>query len=310
MTTQIRNHLISEEISNFIVDRHARNVSERTIEFYVDIFAIWQKWLIANNFNDMENLTANDIRKYMIELGENHNPGGVHAHWRSIKALFFWFEAENDLESWKNPMRKVAPPKVKANPIPGVPIQDVTALLSTCLSRNFLDLRDKAIIRTLIDTGMRRAEFCNVRIMDLDMETGALKVIGGKGNKDRIVFVSPTTRRDIMRYMRKRHSRDQRDWLWVTVSDVQLRPVGLREVIRRRAVKAHIPVPTPHDFRRTFAVECLRNGIDLVQLMYLMGHTSTTVLQRYLAIQDDDLRVAHERYGPVENSRTRDTSDT
>lgn len=189
-----------------------------------------------------------------------------------------WYELETD-QVIPNPIRKVKPPKINTSPIPGVPISDVSAMLLTC-GKDFYGLRDQAILRTLIDTGVRAAEFCNLRIMDLSMDTGAVKVIAGKGNKDRIVFVNPTTRRDIMRYMRLRISRNQRDWLWVTKQGSQLSKHGLVQVLLRRAKAAGVEVPTPHDFRRTFALECLRNGMDLIQLMYLMGHTTTTVLQR------------------------------
>ena len=56
-------------------------------------------------------------------------------------------------------------------------------------------------------------------------------------------------------------------------------------------------IPSPHDFRRTFAIESLRKGCDLIRLMKLMGHTSTQVLQRYLALQVEDLHDAYKQMG-------------
>jgi site-specific recombinase XerD len=300
---QISTHLIIEEIANFIIDRRARRLSPQTIEFYQAVLNIWKKWLEENKITEVESLTPTDIRAYLVKRSETCNPGGVHAHWRSIKAFLFWFEVEYDMYDWRNPIRKVQAPKVKFTPIVGVPMSDVNAMIGTCNSSTLIGARDRAILNAMIDTGARKSEFCNLRIMDLDMNTGSVKIIGGKGNKDRTVFVSPTTRRDINRYLRKRKSKDPKDWLWDTVYGTHLGVVGLRQVLIRRAGQAHVPIPSPHDFRRTFAIECLRNGMDIVQLMYLMGHTTTAVLQRYLAVNDNDLMNVHNQFGPVEHSK-------
>ncbi len=112
----------------------------------------------------------------------------------------------------------------------------------------------------------------------MNLSTGTVNIIAGKGNKNRVVFVSPITHRDIMRYMRHRRSKSGHDWLWVIREETKLTPHGLTSMLLRRAREAGVPVATSHDFRRTFALECLRNGMDLIRLMSLMGHTSTTVL--------------------------------
>jgi integrase/recombinase XerC len=288
---------IKDEIRNFLIERKSRNLSDRTIEFYRDILTVFSNRCSKENINAVPEITATFLRQYIIELGETHNPGGVHAHFRCIRSFLNWYEVETDA-TIPNPVRKVKPPKLNSKPIQGVPIADVHSMLITC-GHDFLGLRDTAILRALIDTGARVSEFCNLRIMDLNMDTGAVKIIAGKGNKDRVVFVSPTTRRDIMRYLRHRQSRTGRDYLWVTREGSKLSTHGLTTMLLRRAKAAGVPVATPHDFRRTFALECLRNGMDLIQLMYLMGHTTTTVLQRYLALQEDDLKKIFDVKGPV-----------
>ncbi len=291
------NFVISEEIIIFLIERKSRKLSTRTIEFYRDILTAFSNYCKAQGITTVPSITASVIREYLIELGQTHNPGGVHCYFRCIRSFLNWFELETN-EELPNPIRKIKPPKVNTSPIQGVSIADVNSMIITC-GKDFYGLRDQAMLRTLIDTGARVSELCNLRIMDVNMETGAVKIIAGKGNKDRIVFVNPTTRRDIMRYLRRRVSRSPRDWLWVTSNGKRLTTHGITQILMRRAKAAGVEVPTPHDFRRTFALECLRNGMDLIQLMYLMGHTTTTVLQRYLALQEDDLRTTFEKNGPV-----------
>jgi len=61
-------------------------------------------------------------------------------------------------------------------------------------------------------------------------------------------------------------------------------------------------IPTPHDFRRAFALIMLRNGVDIFALQKLMGHSDLQVLRRYLAQTDQDIQTAHMRGSPVDSN--------
>ena len=78
---------------------------------------------------------------------------------------------------------------------------------------------------------------------------------------------------------------------------------ALRCLLRRRADVAGIKgIPTPHDFRRAFALIMLRNGVDIFALQKLMGHSDLQVLRRYLAQTDQDVQIAHMRGSPVDGN--------
>jgi integrase len=76
---------------------------------------------------------------------------------------------------------------------------------------------------------------------------------------------------------------------------------GLCPILNQRAKAIGITYPTAHDFRRAFALAMLRNGVDLITLSRLMGHTTIKVLQRYLNQLPEDLQEAHRRGSPVDN---------
>lgn len=78
--------------------------------------------------------------------------------------------------------------------------------------------------------------------------------------------------------------------------------VSQRQAPDARRIRPHSPPPTPHKFRRAHAITMLRQGVDLITLSRLMGHTSLAVLERYLKQVSDDLQEAHRRAGPVDNS--------
>ena len=71
-------------------------------------------------------------------------------------------------------------------------------------------------------------------------------------------------------------------------------------VVVRLSKKAGIKAPSPHDFRRGFALEMLRNGIDVFSLQSLMGHSDLQVLRRYLKQTNKDLHLAHIKGSPVD----------
>lgn len=78
---------------------------------------------------------------------------------------------------------------------------------------------------------------------------------------------------------------------------------ALRGLLRRRAQIAGLDeIPTPHAFRRAFALVMLRNGVDVFALQKLMGHSDLQVLRRYLAQTDQDIQTAHIRGSPVDHN--------
>ena len=76
---------------------------------------------------------------------------------------------------------------------------------------------------------------------------------------------------------------------------------GLNAMIRYRAKKAKVAIPSIHGFRRWFALTCLRAGADVYSLQELMGHADLQVLKRYLKQTSSDLMKAHQRASPVDN---------
>lgn len=300
MTPPKLEHLITREITAFLIDRQARQLSPRTLDFYRSELDHLQRFLSSIHVTKVDEITPDHLRQYLIELSSHRNPGGVHAAYRTLKAYFNWYTFEMDLDPRHNPIRKVMPPKVSHHPLPGIPMPNVRALIATC-DRTHIGQRDRAIFYCLVDTGLRKSEFINLNYSNLDLKTGALEVIAGKGLKDRTVFLGSRARRELIRYLRYRPELEPLSPLWTTTSGTRLTASGLRQMVRRRSDLAHIPNPQLHDFRRTFAIESLRNGCDLIRLMHLMGHTETRVLQRYLKLVESDLSNAHDQTSPAEN---------
>ena len=178
-------------------------------------------------------------------------------------------------------------------------------LLSTCSSKDFYDLRDKALLFFLFDTGARASETCAVNLEDIDLRSGSVLIRSGKGRKPRTVFLGKKSRRALRAYLKsyaKQYNIPECNALWITAHQTRLTYWGLNQILRRRAKEANIEKPSVHDFRRAFALNFLRNGGDIYSLQKLMGHADLQVLRRYLAQTVEDLKVAHHNYSPVDNS--------
>jgi integrase/recombinase XerD len=210
-----------------------------------------------------------------------------------------WYENEVEPENWKNPIHKIKAPKLPEMILNPVDIQDVFFMVDTCKPNTILDFRDKAILLFLLDTGVRANELLNMNLADINLMNGSIIIQQGKGNKQRIVFLGKKSRKALRAYIKRRQ--DNNAYLWITDDVEKLEYPGLRKIIIRRAKLAGINPPSIHSFRRAFAINMLRAGVDVFSLQKLMGHADLKVMRRYLAQTTDDIAQAHRIGSPVDN---------
>jgi integrase/recombinase XerD len=225
----------------------------------------------------------------------------VHGIYRGVRAFLRFIEAEEVIPDWRSPTRKVKAPRVELQPIEGVSLTDVSALIATCNLKEFTGARDAAILLALLDTGARVTEFLSVNVSDMDA-AGTITLRHTKAKRPRPVFLSSRTRRALRAYLRMR--RDKHAALWVTVHGERFTYDAMRGMFTRRAKLAGLKqTPSGHDFRRAFALNYLRTGGDIYTLRNILGHSGLTVLIRYLALTDSDTQAAHARHSPVDSLR-------
>jgi integrase/recombinase XerD len=284
----------------FLLDRKVRGLSEGTLRFYKQKLDLFLTFADSREITQVKQITPTELRLYLVSLEEEHNPGGILAAYRAVRAFLNWYEAEVEPEDWTNPIDKVATPKAPLPPLKPVEIQTVKALIKVCEKGTYTGDRDRAMLLALLDTGARASEFLALDLEDVDRITGKVLIRSGKGDKPRTVFLGRTSRKALRRYLKHRAG-DNRA-LWLGTNDERLTYWGLRSVVKRRAKKANVDAPTLHSFRRAFAINSLRNGIDVFSLQELMGHADTQVLKRYLKQTTEDLEKAHRATSPVDRS--------
>lgn len=291
-------------LRDFILDVRAANRSEATIAYYKEKIQPFLAFLRDQDVTVPAQLRANHIRAFLVHLGESRGAGGVHAYWRAVRAFVRFLVREDALE--RNPLAKMRSPKLDQELLEPVQAETVRAMLETC-NKSEVSLRDRALIFTLLDTGLRAGEMVALNVGDVDLDDGSVMVRRAKSRKGRIVFVGRQARRAIAAYLRTRMDAGVKDPLWLayhTTGDrTRLGYNGLRDIMRRRAKMAGVAAPSLHSFRRAFALTMLRNGADIVSLGRLMGHGSLPVLQRYLKQIKEDLGEVHALHSPGDSLR-------
>jgi integrase/recombinase XerD len=183
-------------------------------------------------------------------------------------------------------------PRLEKKRLPVLSVDQLREILKAC------NVRDKAIVLFMVDSGLRRAEVCALNWQDVDMSNGLVKVRLGKGRKDRSAVVGATTRRALLAYRRTIVDRDGA--LFLSRSNKRLTGEGLRLLFRRLRLETGIQI-TAHALRRTFVILSLRNGMDVLHLQAMLGHSDLTMVFHYAQMVDEDLLQAHKAHSPVDN---------
>jgi integrase/recombinase XerC/integrase/recombinase XerD len=289
---------------SFLLDREAARCTDKTISHYKYTLSSFVRWLEAKGVESPQEITAHHIREYLVSLQRRGlRDTSQHAHARGIKTWLRWLVSEQELE--RSPMDKVTMPRLDKTIPPPFSPENIKALLAVCNGKTPKHLRDKAIVLSLLDSGLRASEFVSLQVKSLDLRTGLVTVVG-KGRKQRVTRFGAQTRKSLLRYLATRQELTPDSMLWVAYNKAgvergALTMRGLEMVCRNLGNKAGVQRCHPHKFRRTFALWCLRGGCDLHSLRLMMGHSGLQVLQRYLALAGEDIERAHKLHSPVDN---------
>jgi site-specific recombinase XerD len=134
---------------------------------------------------------------------------------------------------------------------------------------------------------------------DVNAIRGEAIIRHGKGDKARKVYLGSKSRKALRSYLQMRS--DSNEALFIGRTRERLTYWGLEGMLQNRAKLAKVTNASPHAFRRAFAINCLRAGMNIYTLKELMGHEDLQVLQRYLKVTEVDTENAHRLYAPVDN---------
>jgi site-specific recombinase XerD len=265
---------------------------------------------------EVETITVHDLRRYLADqrdrqtLYTSHpmhreragslSPHTISGRVRTMKRLFNWLTTEGIIT--ENPGERIRTPRPKRDEPKGISRADLLALLATCAGETVADVRDRAIILLLGDSGCRVGGLCGLRIGDLDLD--AMRAwVTEKRDKTRLVFFLEHTAQALRAWLEIR-PQGYGDWLFVSLStNVKgaLMPGGVIQMLKRRARQAGVPGPVnPHAFRHAYAREFLLSGGDLGTLADLMGHDDVSTTKAWYGVFTvRELQEKHRRHSMI-----------
>ena len=251
---------------------------------------------------DIGDITEQNIRDFRMWLNRQTGTDGesmkrrTQNYYMIALRAFLKFLRKREIEC-------VSPERIELAKLPERELDLITPaelarLMEAARGSEEKNIRDTAILELLFSTGLRVSELCSLD-SDIDMTQDSLSV-RGKGDKVRVVFISPTAKSAVVAYLKAR--KDMGDALFVNVPvgktiTSRLSPRSVERIIKQHAIKAGITKKvTPHVLRHVFATDLLSNGADIRSVQQLLGHASINTTQIYTHITDSHLRDIHKKF--------------
>jgi len=287
----IASAVLTDAYTDFMLSRQAMNCTPSTLLWYRRTAGVFLVWCEQRNVTKPEEVTARYVRQYLAELAaRGKQDTTLHAHARAIRTLLKFWHAEGYIR---------APvcfdmPKLAKKRLPVLTAEQLQQILRVC------NVRDKALILFMVDSGLRRAEVLKLNWGDIDMQSGLVKVRQGKGRKDRSAVIGATTRRALLAYRRTLKDVSDNASLFQTQAGARFVYHGFIQIFRRLKDRTGIYI-SPHALRRTFVILSLRGGMDVLHLQALGGWSSLDMVYHYAQLEDIDLLEGHKAHSPIDN---------
>ena len=276
MMTQLRQRMLEE--------LQRRNYSSPTIRLYLRHVAKF-----AQHFHrPPDQLGAEDIRQYQLFLIQEKKLAW--SSYNQIVCALRFFYAKVLKRAFL--LQDIPFPRT-VQKLPLILSQEEVARILTAPPH----LKSRALLMTIYAAGLRRSEVASLRVRDIDSARMTITVHQGKGQKDRVVMLSPVLLEMLRRYWRQHKPKE---WLFPGGNPGQ--PISGNDVfavfhnaVRRAGITKKL---CPHSLRHSFATHLLESGTDLRTIQILLGHRSLKTTSRYLHVSQQQVRAT---VSPLDN---------
>ena len=283
------------QITNVIINYRRylkrRNYSRHTIKYYMNILKQFVIWLDV----PLQQATDDKINAYIDYLQQKRmQPASINCYLAIIRVFYNYLRYDEKIKM-VNPIRNRCRLRV-ARPLPrSLREEQVEKLFDAVKSR-----RDRAMFKLMLRCGLRVEEVANLTVGAIDLKQRKIMILNGKGNKDRVVYISDDARDALVCYLKIRsHYRVKKVFL-VEKGDYKGRPISVRGIQKRMeyyAKKTGITVCC-HRLRHTMATQLLNAEAEVETIQDLLGHNWITTTQRYCQVSN--LKVQKDYFKAME----------
>ncbi|MFA6970001.1 MAG: site-specific tyrosine recombinase XerD [Gallionella sp.] len=277
-------------------------LSRNTLESYRRDLNKFADWLESRRGQSLLQATHADIQGYLADLFvvQKAKSSSTGRNLSSLKRLFRYLLRQGKIAA--DPTLQIDTPKLPRTLPKTLTEQDVEQLLAAPDSQSPLGLRDRTMFEVLYATGLRVSELVSLRIGQVSMDEGVVRVMG-KGNKERLVPLGE----EALDWLR-RYSADGRgvllggqvsDDLFVTARGEGMTRQMFWYLIKKHARHGGLNKPlSPHTLRHAFATHLLNHGADLRVVQMLLGHADISTTQIYTHVARERLKQLHANHHP------------
>jgi integrase/recombinase XerD len=277
--------------------RVEKGLSPNSIASYQNDLGKLTEWLESNDL-DLLTLGRTDLREWLIDLGAQKLTESTKRRIvSSVKGLYKFLMLDGHIRN--NPAEDLIAPQ-KGFYLPRFLTQhEVEMLLAAPDIESENGLRDRALLELMYASGLRVSEAVNLRLQDVDLETGVLTAIG-KGSKTRRVPVGTSAVEWIRRYLavRPRNELVNVDNLFVTSGGMPLTRQAIYLMVREHAMRCGLEDVSPHTLRHSFATHMVQNDADIRSVQQMLGHADISTTQIYTHITNKQLKRNYDRFHP------------
>lgn len=281
-------------LESWALHLRAERKSPQTVNSYLTGVRLFLAWCDTQSVPAVLNrATVNGFVSQLLEGGAEAST--ARSRQLALRRFSAWLVEEG--ETTTDALLGLKPPKLDVKVTPILTDEQIRALIKACAGREFRDRRDEAIVRLMVESGLRAGEVIGIGTADLDLARGVVVVRRGKGGRGRSVPFGSQTARAIDRYTRARRAHRLADApaLWLGDRGKGLGYYGLWSTLTHRADLAGIDGFHPHVLRHTAASRWLAAGGSEGGLMAVAGWTRRDMIDRYTRATAADRAAAEAR---------------
>ncbi len=265
----------------------------------------------------VEKIDGELIRKYKLWLnrftdsqGHRLKPVTQNYHLITLRG-FLKYCSKREISTYDSVKVELAA-KEKRTSASYLTLEEMSRLMAAVDVKEGSYLRDRAILDLLFSSGMRVSELCQLNRNNINLKRREFQVLG-KGNKNRLVFISPSAAESLHNYLYSRtdaftplflnesrniaNNSDEEKNSNQKGENRRLTPRSIQRIVSRYASKAGIiKHVSPHTLRHSFATNLLENGADLRSIQAMLGHEDISTTQIYTHMANPQLRKVHEQF--------------
>ncbi len=248
-------------------------------------------FLKLKNYN-LEELDYKKVNEFIIFLKKKElKSNSINRILSSSRTYFNYLEKQKQIKN--NPFKLVNSLK-KDKLLPNYfKYNDFIEMINVIDLNTPLGIRNRALFELLLATGARISEVVNIKINDIDLNNGEIRVLG-KGNKERIVYINEHTKEALKNYLTSAWStlnKSNSDYLFLNHLGTKLTDRGVRMIIDNIIKKSSLNLKvTPHTFRHSFATMLLTEGCDLKSVQELLGHVNLSTTSIYTHVTNEQIK--------------------